>query len=247
MTENQPHRVLVIDDVMLNRRLLTIHMKRFDVEYDESSNGLEALQRCETTNYDLLLVDMNMPEMDGLTFIKMYKKRYSNKPAYIVGISADVFTHDKQKFLDAGADTFIAKPVTKDVIDAVMTRFFEQGETINSEAQQPDEQFKTLNLDKGESLWGSHDVYLECLKAYLTEYEAYTQVELMSRLSSPDKVHAMKSLALTLGLDKLSHVFELYKTTLNKSPVEIEKLRKEICLEIEMVCGMIRNIHDSHS
>jgi CheY-like chemotaxis protein len=236
MKDNQTHRALVIDDVELNRRLLTVHMKHFDIDYDEAGDGLEALEHCEKTDYDLMLVDLKMPVMDGPTFIKTYKARYPNKATFIVGVSANVFDKDKQSFINAGADAFIPKPVMKETLHTVMQHFFDH---CSSQPQADTEVLvdvlQSINQEKAESLWGSRKVYEECLTSYLDEYEHYTHQDLLARLDSPDTVHAMKSLALTLGLDKLTHLFEQCKAA-SPSP----ELKTHICEEIDSVCTHIR-------
>jgi CheY-like chemotaxis protein len=215
-------------------------LKHFDIEYDEAGDGQEALEHCESMGYDLMLVDMKMPKMDGPTFIRAYKAQYPTKPTFIVGVSANVFEEDKQNFLNAGADAFIPKPVMMETLNTVMQHYFDHCSTHpQTNTEENADALPSINLEKAESLWGSQTVYIECLNTYLEEYEHYSHQDLLARLDSPDTVHAMKSLALTLGLDKLSSLFEQCQGNTPSSA-----LKTLICEEIDKVCKRIRGLND---
>lgn len=77
-----------------------------------AANGKEALQAMEAQEYDLVLMDVKMPEMDGLQATRIIRKRWPNNGPRIIAVTAYALKGDKEKCLEAGMDGYLAKPIT---------------------------------------------------------------------------------------------------------------------------------------
>ena len=113
-------RVLVADDTKENRDLLVQLLQSYNIETKEANDGLEVSNLCQEKHFDLIFMDILMPNQDGLETIKILKEDTTYKNIPIVAISANVFEDDKQKALSNGADDFITKPFDeKDIISSL--------------------------------------------------------------------------------------------------------------------------------
>ena len=117
----QPARILVADDHPTLRMLIATMLRRAGHSVDLVSDGLEAVQAASRHDYDLLLLDMQMPEMDGMTAtrtIRALPKPFCEVP--IFAISADAMPQNRQPYLDAGLDGFLTKPIDWAQVDAAI-------------------------------------------------------------------------------------------------------------------------------
>jgi CheY-like chemotaxis protein len=100
--------ILVAEDNDSNYILMTYILKR-DYQYDRAKNGQEAVEKANTGNYDLVLMDIKMPVMDGLQATALIKERRPDLP--VIALTANAFDNDRQLALKAGCDEFLSKPV----------------------------------------------------------------------------------------------------------------------------------------
>ena len=113
MADPAKTRVLVVDDAGLVRMYYRDVLERAGYEVDEALNGLEALEKLLLAPPDLLIVDVNMPQMDGFTFLKVLRRQdlpTSGTPALV--ITTEAGPQDEAAARAAGANFFLVKPVT---------------------------------------------------------------------------------------------------------------------------------------
>jgi CheY-like chemotaxis protein len=104
-------RILVAEDNDSNFILMTYILKKY-YQYDRAKNGQEAVEMAGKTDYDIVLMDIKMPVMDGLEATKKIKEMHPNLP--IIALTANAFDSDRQLAFDAGCDDFLSKPVSSD-------------------------------------------------------------------------------------------------------------------------------------
>jgi two-component system chemotaxis response regulator CheY len=117
MAEAAGKRILIVDDANLVRRFYREALERRGFEVDEALNGVEGLEKVLGGSYDLAIVDVNMPQMDGLTFIKTLRRR--DRAAGSIPILITSTEAGPQDFLSgrmAGANFYLVKPVNQDVL-----------------------------------------------------------------------------------------------------------------------------------
>ena len=115
-------KVLVADDDYINRRLLISLLKKelYQVEILEAVNGKEALEICSNNlDIQLILLDVEMPVMDGIGFLKYYSKHRNLSEAPILAISSNDLI--AKEILNLGADAFLTKPITPEkLLNAIL-------------------------------------------------------------------------------------------------------------------------------
>lgn len=108
-------RVLVVEDNEVNRRLVEYMLKRLGYLCDTVGSGLECLHRLETHAYDLILMDVQMPDLSGIETARRIRARENKQGAAhrvrIVALTAAAMEGDRQKCLDAGMDDYLSKPI----------------------------------------------------------------------------------------------------------------------------------------
>jgi len=99
-------------------------LKRLGYPVDVAANGIEVLEALERQSYDIILMDIQMPEMDGLEATRIIRQRLSpaNQPK-IIAVTAHALDYSREMCLDAGMDEYIAKPVQKEELAEMLSRY----------------------------------------------------------------------------------------------------------------------------
>jgi PAS domain S-box-containing protein len=111
LAEKFPLQSLLVEDDSFNQLIATTVLERLGYQIDLAKNGVEALQAVQTNDYDLILMDIQMPEMDGLMATKLIRQNPENSHLRIVAMTANVLPEDRQACFDAGMDDYISKPI----------------------------------------------------------------------------------------------------------------------------------------
>lgn len=116
-------RTLIVEDNHVNRLVVKGHLKALDMTFDEATNGRECLDYLAHSSYDLILMDVHMPVMDGLETIK--RIRASSEPwrnAPVIALTADAMSDDRRRLLDAGMSGYASKPIDRSALLQEMLR-----------------------------------------------------------------------------------------------------------------------------
>ena len=113
--------VLLAEDNLLNQKVFLTMLRRLGHKVDAVTNGLEALQAIEREHYDIVLMDIKMPEMNGLEATKIIRQRWHDRPT-IVAVTAYALEGDRDKFLSAGMDDYISKPIKMEDMKALLEK-----------------------------------------------------------------------------------------------------------------------------
>ena len=116
-------RVLVAEDNPSNQRVLVEMLKRLGYRADVVADGKEVIQALERQDYDLVLMDIKMPEMDGITATQVIRKLLPENGPKIVAITAFALEGDREKCLEAGMDDYISKPVQLKELAAILEKY----------------------------------------------------------------------------------------------------------------------------
>lgn len=122
----QPHewrgkRVLLVDDHPINRKVVQLFLKPFGLAIIEAGNGVEALELLETETFDIVLMDVHMPVMNGREAVRHI--RANGLPSAgipIIALTADAMTGDREKYLSDGMDGYVSKPIEQRELFAAM-------------------------------------------------------------------------------------------------------------------------------
>ncbi|MEM9663813.1 MAG: ATP-binding protein, partial [Bacteroidota bacterium] len=124
LAEAYPLRVLLVEDNPVNQKVGSQLMQRAGYHPDLASDGQEAVDAMQRQDYDVVLMDMHMPTMDGLTATRHIRaqERPGQRLPYIIGMTANVLPEDQQRCLESGMDDFVAKPVRPEALYEALRR-----------------------------------------------------------------------------------------------------------------------------
>ena len=117
------YRALVVDDEEINLVILGLYLEQFSIKVDKAANGKEALEMCKNNSYDIIFIDIYMPNMGGIeTTIEIRKdEAYKNTP--IIGFSGKIAEKHIQKCLEAGMDSYMIKPIDIHFVKKLLDKY----------------------------------------------------------------------------------------------------------------------------
>lgn len=230
----RPLRVLITDDDVTNRLVAARMLKDFDIQVSMASNGVEAVEAATSFSYDLFLMDMRMPEMDGLTATRTIRARGGRlAEAPIVAFTANAYAEDMQACRDAGMNGFVVKPVRKMILVKTILQTLESrpplveaasgvdmqlmpAATMPAAVTSPTPESEVLNRIVFDELCAElgEESSLQLLEIFLRD--TVSRVEILQGLAlagareeAGREAHALKSSAGTFGLENLSRLASL--------------------------------------
>jgi CheY-like chemotaxis protein len=127
--------VLLAEDNLVNQEVTREYLRTLGCRIDVVATGLGALEALERASYDMVLMDCQMPEMDGLeaTAMLRLRERQTNQKRRtpVIAITANAFEGERQRCLEAGMDDFISKPFNRDELRVILQRWFSQQHSSN--------------------------------------------------------------------------------------------------------------------
>lgn len=121
MQVDRPRRVLLVDDDRLVRMVLAALLRRMDAICVTASDGAEAVDKCASGEFDLVIMDLRMPVMDGLEATRRIREMDADVP--IVGLTANTMPEDTARFMRSGANEVIYKPISADNVEKLLSRY----------------------------------------------------------------------------------------------------------------------------
>ncbi|NTS78609.1 response regulator [Catenovulum sp. SM1970] len=121
--KDKTYSVLLVEDNDINRMIAVELLNQLALEVETAGNGLEALDKVEQQRFDLVLMDIQMPEMDGMEATKHLRKKYDGKALPIVALTANVMKEDITQYKALGMNDFLAKPFDRQHIEEVIERY----------------------------------------------------------------------------------------------------------------------------
>jgi two-component system sensor histidine kinase BarA len=231
-----PIRMLAVDDIDLNLRLLETWMAPSPVTLDLAYDGKTAIKYCEKQEYDIILMDIQMPNMDGLETTSYIRKTELNIGTPIIAITAHALASEKQHFLDSGMDDFLPKPIQIDSLIAVIKSWCNQVPEQNVAAPESIDWELALERSYGnkDAAISFLDTFVERLGEHSEEIESgWKQQRVDIVLASVHKLHGA---CCYTGVPRLQEYCHEAETTLKTDTLESNsKALSTLLLEIEQV------------
>jgi PAS domain S-box-containing protein len=122
LADRYPLRILIAEDNLVNQKVTRQQLRRFGYDADVVANGQEALDALNRDTYDIVLMDVQMPKMDGLEATRRILDGAVDARPYIVAMTASAMEDDRRRCFDAGMDDYVTKPVDPDALADALRR-----------------------------------------------------------------------------------------------------------------------------
>ena len=123
LAELHPLRLLLVEDNQVNQKVATVMLGKLGYSVEIARNGLEAVAAVEQSAYDLVFMDMHMPEMNGLDATREIVRRWPDTRPVIVAMTAAAIDDERQACLQAGMDDYLSKPVKLEELTRMLTKW----------------------------------------------------------------------------------------------------------------------------
>lgn len=119
-----PLKILVAEDNRINQKLIMTFLLKLGYKSDLAKNGKEAYEEAIRSSYDIILMDVEMPVMNGVQAMELIRGNKEIKQPYIVAVTANAKTEDEAKYLEAGMDNYLSKPINIELLTIVLAKAF---------------------------------------------------------------------------------------------------------------------------
>lgn len=255
-------KILLVEDNQMNQELAVSLLNSVGLSSMIANNGKEALEMLQKDSFDLVLMDIQMPIMDGITATKKIRAREDEyfKKVPILAMSARAFQKDTEECLAAGMNAHIVKPIDPSLLYEELAKFLavaaESSNVVDDGADlsQEDNEFlarfqKIRDLDAEAGLYHSNsnrNVYLKVLQGFVRDYGGSSfnlrQMIESSRYEDASRVvHTIKGLCGTIGANHLQNLGASLESQLSQNQCnmaefnEFEKLLQEMTAELDVV------------
>lgn len=215
-------RLLVVDDMVGNREVVQYYLEGLPVKAKYADSGRRAIELCVQQKFDLVLLDISMPEIDGITAIREIReieRQKAYQPSRIVAMTAHAFQEIKESLLDEGFDEILTKPFSKTDLLAVLAGLSDADDLpLNPQLQTPSAVSCWENVDIPSSLVTLIPKFLEIM---LCEHEKMIEPLRAGDFQClADLSHANKGVAGMYGFSLLVEIFEELEVLANSHDAE---------------------------
>jgi CheY-like chemotaxis protein len=120
--ENSNLRILLAEDDQVNQLILLHLLEQQGHRADVVEDGLEALKALEEKSYDVVLLDVQMPKLDGLATVRQIRQKWGRETPWVIAVTANAVRGDRETCLAAGMNDYLTKPVTPEGLAAALDR-----------------------------------------------------------------------------------------------------------------------------
>jgi CheY-like chemotaxis protein len=121
LADQHPLRILLAEDNVVNQKLALRLLEQMGYRADLASNGIEAVESLERQSYDVILMDVQMPELDGLEATRIIRKLTRTLQPHIIAMTANAMEGDREMCIAAGMNDYISKPIhIHELVNALM-------------------------------------------------------------------------------------------------------------------------------
>lgn len=220
ITQNK-HKVLVVEDNEINAEIAISILQNFGLEADHAINGLDACKQFDSEHYSLLLMDMQMPVMDGLEATKAIRSREKGKHVPIIAMTANAMAGDKERCLASGMSDYLSKPIDVTQLRDKLSHWLTQqtaelprdtiNESISATPVPTEETDQPVILDREEALGrlaGNEALLNKLLEQFCQEYkDVANELQLLLEQKQREEAqvlnHTLKGVCANLGLKRL--------------------------------------------
>jgi len=216
--------ILVVEDNRINQTVISEFLQLSGVIVDIANNGKEAVAAVMQENYDAVLMDVQMPEMDGVEATRQIREQPQFQTLPIIALTAGVTFEERERCKNSGMDDFIAKPVNSKQLVGILSHWLGNRQTIGSVggqnfldnlSEQPDFDFDNILAMLG----GNQELLLSLLRSFRDEIDQHfanivEQFQRNDLQAAAIIIHTIKGSAANLGIKQVYNAAETLNTTL---------------------------------
>jgi CheY-like chemotaxis protein/HPt (histidine-containing phosphotransfer) domain-containing protein len=236
MAERLPLRILVVEDNKVNQQLALQLLGRMGYRADVAGNGLEAIQALRRQPYDVMFMDVHMPEMDGLTATMHICQRWSaaSRPR-IIAMTANAMQGDREKCLNAGMDDYISKPIRVEELVQSLNQCGSSSENSESVSLPED---ASAHREQGQNLGKStfeppsvgrkalrpYDISRPCVSSEGNTLPLSTEPPNPPSSDEAIDIEVLQALRRTIGADSNEFLTQLINVYLEETPLLLQSI-----------------------
>ena len=241
-------RILLVEDNAINRKIGSEMLRLMGVTVDTAQNGLEAIEKVQKTDYAAVLIDIQMPHLDGIEASRIIRQQLSKTRLPIIAMSAHAKADNWKACLEAGINDYVLKPISRNVLFTALKNQIGPGHNISvpEPVSMPGQGPKTLpglDIKDGlERLGGDVHIYAEILSDFCHTYAGFYQ-EMTSLMdgsnfqAAADLSHSLKGASGNVSATALfESVKALEQACRQKKAQEAQSLLGRAKSEYETVC-----------
>ena len=206
-------KILLAEDNLVNQKLAVGVLKKLDCKPVLVTNGREAIEALQSRDFDLILMDVQMPELDGLQATRKIRELEQDEAHIpIVAMTAHAMAGDRDKCLEAGMDDYLSKPVRVKELTTMLTKYLTDDEAGSIAKSESDESSQLIDWKEAlEGVDGDRDLLRVVIDAFLEEYEMHFH-QVSEAISKEDSeqlsrlAHTIKGALLTVAAHPVAAV-----------------------------------------
>lgn len=246
--KNKEFCILVAEDTQMNMLVIGNMLRALmpNITMDEARNGIEAIQKIKTIQPDLILMDVQMPELDGWEATRQIRRLKNGLTVPIIALTAGVSKEERELCFKSGMDDFISKPIEKDELKRILHKYLIHN-TIVASVIDPTFSTNEIHFDREKliSKIGNKDLMASLLTMSETEYPKYIN-EIKEAIATniatdiKQKAHKLKGSALNMEFVKMGEIAKQIELNVNDS-AELQKLINQLEIEWDLLLVEFKN------
>lgn len=214
LSDRFPLEILLVDDNAINQKVALRLLQQMGYKADVANNGLEAVSAAERKCYDMVLMDVQMPELDGMDATRRIRKLTLARQPIIIAMTANAMRGDREKCIESGMDDYLTKPIQPERLQQTIAEWAEKGRALATAAEAPQSSANAEPVDLKrleEFTDGSFENLRELVELYLGQtVEQLSDLDKAIASANPDEIrklaHKTAGSSATCGMDALSVV-----------------------------------------
>jgi two-component system sensor histidine kinase BarA len=243
--------VLAVDDNPANLRLVATLLQDLDIKVDTAESGMQAVSLSKNKVYDAILMDIQMPEMNGLEATRTIRANATNQATPIIALTAHAMANEREVLLDSGMDDYMTKPVSEQDLVNVLLKWTQADVTLKTGSQEhqsePLDKEKTLDWELSLKLANNkQDLAKDMLKMMVdSNHETGRVIHAAYQGQNFDEllqqIHKLHGASCYVGTPRLKSLSSQYETKLKKQQYNLlDDLHSELLQELKAINKMAK-------
>lgn len=240
--------ILLVEDNILNQQIIIDLLEDESIKIETANNGIEALESIKNNKYDIVLMDLHMPKMDGITASKKIREELNYKELPIIAMTADAMTGVNEKVEEAGMNGYITKPININSFFSTINKYLQIEGNISSQSEDII-QIELIDATSGINRFnGKVENYLKTLKKFTKQKDTINEIN--THFSNKNKeflevIHRLKGVS---GNISAYDIFNLCKSIENEyKNNNMNKVKKLLSMLNSQFFNTIANIEEFFS